>query len=422
MSTPSLLPLDRRWYRELLVVAAIVGAVVGVLGLAYLGVTGAIAEVIFGEPRTQAWSGEWWWVAVTATGGLAATALRGWWGVPKQVPGGVAVIESGRVEPPAAAFRGWAWRWCRQWPGPSLGPSFALVMLGAGLASWIASRRWPGNEDARLQATMAGIAGGFGGAFTSPLLGTIMVSELGPVPRGKYMQAVVPQLIAATVGFGLYFAVVGTTFLNSFAIPVEDFSPSQLLIGVVLGAASSLLMITFVVIVKVVNLAADKLTHPYVRGIVGGSLVGLIAVALPLTVGAGNAQLTAVIDNAAAISTWLLVAVLVGKMLAMALSLATGFIGGNVLPMLFVGGTAGVIAHQLFPSIPYAIAVGCMLSAVPGATIRAPLGLTAIAALSVGLGPVTTAPVAAAVVTAHVVTAAVVRLIKTRTAVPAVHA
>ncbi len=421
MSTPSLLPLDRRWYRELLVVAAIVGAVVGVLGLAYLGVTGAIAEVIFGEPRTQVWSGEWWWVAVTATGGLVAMALRGWWGVPKQVPGGVAVIESGRVDHRVALpWVGVAL--VSAVAGASLGPSFALVMMGGGLASWIAARRWPGNEDARLQATMAGIAGGFGGAFTSPLLGTIMVSELGPVPRGKYMQAVVPQLIAATVGFGLYFAVVGTTFLNSFAIPVEDFAPSQLLIGVVLGAASSLLMITFVVIVKVVNLAADKLTHPYVRGTVGGSLVGLIAVALPLTVGAGNAQLTAVIDNAATISTGLLVAVLAGKMLAMALSLATGFIGGNVLPMLFVGGTAGVIAHQLFPSIPFAIAVGCMLSAVPGATIRAPLGLTAIAALSVGLGPVTTAPVAAAVVTAHVVTAAVVRLIKARTPVPAVHA
>jgi H+/Cl- antiporter ClcA len=421
MSAPQLLPLDRHWYRELLVVAALVGAVVGVLGLVYLGVTGAVAETIFGEPRTQVWSGEWWWVAVTATGGLAAAALRGWWGVPRQVPGGVAVIESGRVDHRAALpWVGVAL--VSAVAGASLGPSFALVMLGGGLASWIAARRWPGNEDARLQATMAGIAGGFGGAFTSPLLGTIMVSELGPVPRGKYMQAVVPQLIAATVGFGLYFAVVGTTFLNSFAIPVEDFAPSQLLIGVVLGAASSLLMITFVVIVKVVNLAADNLTHPYVRGVVGGSLVGLIAVALPLTVGAGNAQLTAVIDNAATISTGLLVAVLVGKMLAMALSLATGFIGGNVLPMLFVGGTAGVIAHQIFPSIPYAIAVGCMLSAVPAATIRAPLGLTAIAALSVGLGPVTTAPVAAAVVTAHVVTAAIIRLIKARTPVPAVHA
>ena len=56
MSAPQLLPLDRRWYRELLAVAALVGAVVGVLGLVYLGVTGAVAEINFGEPRTQVWS------------------------------------------------------------------------------------------------------------------------------------------------------------------------------------------------------------------------------------------------------------------------------------------------------------------------------------------------------------------------------
>ncbi len=223
--------------------------------------------------------------------------LRQRWAVLEHVPGGVAVIESGKVNHRVApAWVGLAL--VSAIAGASLGPSFALVMMGGGLASWIATRRWSGNEDARLQATAAGIAGGFGGAFTSPLLGTIMVSELAPIPRPKYMQAIIPQLIAASVGFAIYFSVVGTTFLNSFAIPVDDFEPWQLLIGVGLGAASSMIMIMFVAMVKVVSLGAQKFTHHYVRGVVGGSLVGLLAVALPLTVGAGNAQLTAVIDNA----------------------------------------------------------------------------------------------------------------------------
>ncbi len=91
-------------------------------------------------------------------------------------------------------------------------------------------------------------------------------------------------------------------------------------------------MIVFVIIVKVVNKAADRITHRYLRGLVGGALIGCLAVALPLTIGAGNSQLTAVIDNSATISVGLLLAVLIGKMLAMALSLATGFIGGNVTP------------------------------------------------------------------------------------------
>jgi len=414
------IPIDRSWYRQLLVMAVVVGAAVGLLGMVYLSLTGAAASLIFGEPSLEAWSGEWWWVLYIAAGGLLITALRGWWKAQEHIPGGVAVIESGIVNHKVApSWVGLAL--VSAVSGATLGPSFALVMMGGGLASWIASRRWPGNEDARLEATMTGISGGFGGAFTSPLLGTIMVSELAPTPQTKYVQSLIPQLLAATVAFAVFYAVVGTTFLDSFAIPVEDFEVSQLLLGAVLGVASSAVLLTFVIIVKVVGALAQKIPNAYARGLVGGALIGLLAFALPLTVGAGNSQLTAIVDNSAQLSVGLLLAVLIGKMLAMALSLASGFIGGNVLPMLFVGGTAGTIVHLMFPDIPYAIAVGCMLSAVPGGFIKAPLGLIAIAALSVGLGPVTTAPVAVAVAVSYLLTSAVLTVVRKRVTVPPVH-
>ena len=416
------LPIDRPWYRQLLVIAAAMGLVIGLLGLVYLGITGELTTRVFGDPRIDAWSGDWWWIPFTAAGGLVAAAVRAWWKIPEQVPGGVAVIESGRVDHRvAASWVGLAA--ISAIAGASLGPSFALVMIGGGLGSWIASRRWPGDEAARLDATLAGISGGFGGAFTSPGLGTLIVSELAPTPKDRYIEGILPQLVAATVAFAVFFGVVGTTFLNSFAVPVDDFASSHLLIGLVLGVVSSLIMIVFVIIVKLIQVAAAKLPNGLARGVIGGALVGLIAFALPLTVGAGNDQLTTVIDESASISIWLLVAVLIGKMLAMAISLATGFIGGNVLPMLFVGGTAGVVVHLMFPDVPDAIAVGCMLAAVPGATIKAPIGLTFIAVLAVGLGPLTAAPVVIAVAASYVTTSAVVALIRSRRVeVPEPHA
>ncbi len=415
------LPIDRPWYRQLLAVAAAVGLAIGVLGLVYLAVTGKAFKTIFGEPEVDAWSGEWWWIAVTAGGGAVVAGLRRWWKIPEQVPGGVAVIESGvvdqRVAPSwvgVAAVSAIA--------GASLGPSFALVIMGGGLGSWIASRRWAGDENARLDATMVGVAGGFGGAFTSPALGTVVVSELAPIPKPRYVEGILPQFIAATVAFALYFGVVGTTFLNSFAVPVEEFSVWQLLIGVGLGVTATVVMIVFVMIVKLVQKLAGNVPQGLSRGLVGGALVGAIAAALPLTVGAGNDQLTTIIDESASIGVLLLLAVLVGKMFAMALSLAAGFIGGNVLPMLFVGGTAGVVIHLLIPDIPYAIAVGAMLAAVPGAVIKAPIGLMLIAVLSVGLGPLTAAPVAIAVVTSHLLTAGIVAKLRARRmGVPEVH-
>ncbi len=416
------LPIDRPWYRQLLAIAVAMGLVIGLLGLVYLGITGGLTDRIFGDPRIDTWSGDWWWIPFIAAGGLVAAAVRSWLKITDHVPGGVAVIESGAVDHKVAP----SWillSAISAIAGASLGPSFALVMIGGGLGSWIASKRWPGDETARLDTTMAGISGGFGGAFTSPGLGTLIVSELAPTPKDRYIESILPQLIAATVAFAVFFGAVGTTFLNSFAVPVDDFASWHLLVGAGLGIASSVIMIVFVIIVKLIQRVAAKLANPYVRGAVGGALVGLIAFALPLTIGAGNDQLTTVIDESASISIWLLVAVLVGKMLAMAISLATGFIGGNVLPMLFVGGTAGVVAHLMFPDIPYAIAVGSMLAAVPGATIKAPIGLTFIAVLAVGLGPLTAAPVIVAVAVAYLTTSTVVALIKARRVeVPEPHA
>ena len=232
----------------------------------------------------------------------------------------------------------------------------------------------------------------------------------------RYVEGILPQLIAATIAFAIYFGVVGTTFLNSFAVPVEEFQTWHLLVGVGLGAAASLLMIVFVLLVKGVQALADKLPQGLARGTICGALVGFVAVALPLTLGAGNDQLSAVIDESASIGAWMLLAVLVGKMVAMALSLATGFMGGNVLPMLFVGGTAGVMIHLTIPDIPYAIAVGAMLAATPGAVIKAPIGLAIIAVLSVGLGPLTAAPVIIAVVTSHLLTTGIVTALKARRA------
>jgi H+/Cl- antiporter ClcA len=420
MATP--LPIDRPWYRQLLVAAALMGISIGLLGLAYLGVTGELTDLVFGDPRIDAWSGDWWWIPFIAVGGLVAAAVRSWWKITEHVPGGVAVIESGKVDHRVApSWVGLAA--VSAIAGASLGPSFALVMMGGGLGSWIASRRWPGDDAARLDATMAGISGGFGGAFTSPGLGTLLVSELAPIPKDRYIEGIMPQLIAATVAFAVFFGAVGTTFLNSFAVAVDPFASWHLLLGVGLGVLSSAIMILFVIIVKLTQMAAAKLPNPYARGVVGGALVGLIAFALPLTVGAGNDQLTTVIDDSASISIWLLVAVLLGKMFAMALSLSAGFIGGNVLPMLFVGGTAGVVVHLMFPDVPYAMAVACMLAAVPGATIKAPIGLMFIAVLAVGLGPLTAAPVIVAVAVAYLTTTSVVALVRSRhVEVPEPHA
>jgi H+/Cl- antiporter ClcA len=101
-------------------------------------------------------------------------------------------------------------------------------------------------------------------------------------------------------------------------------------------------------------------------------------------------------------------------MIALALSLEIGFLGGNVFPMLFIGGLSGVIVHLLIPAIPFALAVSCMLAAVPGSYLRAPISMTFIAVIGVALDVSAAAPVAVAVITSYLVVGTVRYLLAQR--------
>lgn len=391
-----MLPFDQPWYRRLIAFSLALGVSGGVLGLVYLGATGEIIDVIFDRGGTTWWSGEWWWIPLIAVGGLVVAGLRQAWNIPNKVPGGVELIAAGEVDHRTAP------RWViisaiSAVVGASLGPSFALVLMGGGLGSWIVSRRWAERE-AEEYYTLTGIAGGFGAAFTSPILGAFIVSEIGPTPKQRYPAAIMPQLIAATVGFVIFYAVVGRTFLGIYEVPPYEFRLRDMAIAAALGVVAAAIMATFVVVIIVVKRLTGLVSNAYLLGLVGGGAVGLIGFSLPLTLGSGQSQLGTVVDDASALGIGLLLTVLVAKMAAMALSLAVGFMGGNVFPMIFMGGTSGVIVHLIFPDLPAALAVSCMLAAVPGSYLKAPVSMTFIAAIAISLDPRTVAPVATAVI------------------------
>lgn len=399
------LPLDVPWYRRLLGVAFLLGITGGVLGLIYLGATGWAIDRLFPSSDGTLWSGSWWWIPIVALGGLVVALLRRMWHVPDDTPGGVPMIEAAEVDHATVP----------QWlvitavsalAGASLGPSFALILMGGGLGSWIASRLWAEGA-ADPDYTLTGIAGAFGGAFTSPILGAFLVSELEPIPRQKYVVSIIPQLIASSIGFVIFFTVVGRTFLGSYEVPAYEFEVIHMAIAVLLGVLAAVVMIVFVLVIALVKRACRLIPNRHALAIGGGAVVGLIAFALPLTVGAGQSQLEVVIADGASLGTWFLVAVLIAKMVAMALSLEVGFMGGNVFPMIFMGGTAGTIVFLAFPDVPLALAVSCMLAAVPGSFLRAPISMVFIAAIALSLGAATIAPVAVAVVTAYLLVGAI---------------
>ena len=79
--------------------------------------------------------------------------------------------------------------------------------------------------------------------------------------------------------------------LDSYELPVYEFSIPHLLTGILLGVAAVFILILFALISKLVSAAAAMITNPFALGSIGGALVGLIAYALPLTATSGSSQL-----------------------------------------------------------------------------------------------------------------------------------
>jgi H+/Cl- antiporter ClcA len=187
-----------------------------------------------------------------------------------------------------------------------------------------------------------------------------------------------------------------------FAVPSYKYKDWQLLAAVPLGlVAGALALITLIVIGVMTKVTAPLAKRTILRTTIGGVVFGLVGVALPLTLFTGTAQLPAVIQDGAILGAGLLIAVVFAKMLMSALCEATGFIGGPVLVMLFIGGTAGTAAHVLIPGLPEGLAFTTMFAALPGALVAAPFSLIVLVALTTQIGALQTAPVAIAVITAY---------------------
>jgi len=392
--------MAQAWYRRLLAVALVLGGGGGVAALAYSGFTGFGTDLFFGDPTSDPWSGKWWWIPLVSGGAVLVVALRSWWSVPEKVPGAVAFARRGWVDP-SSALSLFAISAISLFVGAGLGPSFGVIVSAGGLGSWVISRSSTNDTEARHEYTLAGMAGGLGAMFSAPLFASVMASELSPTSKKNYVAAFIPQLLAATIGYVIFFGITGKVMLDAFDVPGYEYENLHLLYGAVLGIFAVLVLLVQALIGNGLRRLVPLVKNPYARAAAAGAVVGLTAFALPLTATGGSSQLAFETEDITSLGTGLLVVVLIGKMVAFTLSQEAGFLGGPVFPILFIGGTAGIVVQAVLPDIPVSLAVAAMIAAVPGATLGAPVSFILIGAGSVGVGISGLAPVGIAVITAH---------------------
>lgn len=380
--------------------AVLLGLVLAFAALAFLGLLDG-GNNWFTLPKNPDWfSGSLWWLAVTAGAGVLVGVLRHVLRVPTKLPGTIKEIRDERADP-STVLQAVAVSLVSLIGGASLGPEDALGKMGGGLGTWVSARQKL-DESTTATNALSGIAAAFGGMLSSPILSTALVVEVARPKRARVGDVLVAALLASTVAFAIYYAIAGSTFLGIYDLPPFKYEDWQLAAAVPLGlVAGALALVTLVAIGLVSKLTAPLAERMILRSTLGGIAFGLIGVALPLTMFTGTDQLTTVIDDGAALGAGLLIAVVFAKILTFAICEATGFIGGPILVMLFVGGTAGTAIHQLIPGLPLGLAFASMFAAILGALVGAPFSLIILTALTTQIGTLQLAPVAISVLTAY---------------------
>ncbi|ATB31211.1 chloride channel protein [Melittangium boletus] len=257
--------------------------------------------------------------------------------------------------------------------GGSAGREGTAVQMGASLADAVA-HRFRVSPSTRRELLAAGIAGGFGSVFGTPIAGTVFGLEVICVGRMSY-EALVPALVAAVVG-DLVTRALG---IHHSVYPVPEalaLSPGVIGKWLVFGVAMAVAAVVFVEGVHFIKKRLEKaLPALALRMALGGvGVVGLwqlVGTSDYLGLGVPMIQ-RAFVDPDLPPEAFAL------KLLFTAVTLGAGFLGGEVTPLFFVGAALGNVLGRLL-GLPLELAAGVGLAALFGAAANTPLALSLMA-------------------------------------------
>lgn len=270
--------------------------------------------------------------------------------------------------------------------GGSLGPEAPLVQVTGSTGSWLGKILRLKGEELR-SLSLAGMASGFTALFGAPLGGSLFSLEILHHKHAvQYYKAIIPAFVASCFSY-LVFALIihlglGPIWdLSAYEYSgVFDFGYAVLfaIIGATFGWA-------FIFCTQFFKSLFEKRPLPiYVKTLIGGVLLGVIAFYLPITRYFGHHEINELLSGNFPLT--LLIAILIFKIIAISITVTSGWRGGFIIPLFFVGATLGLIIHQLFPSVKLTLAVVSCMAAINSCVTRTPMSSTILLATLTGFG------------------------------------
>ena len=254
--------------------------------------------------------------------------------------------------------------------GGSAGREGTAVQMGAGLADALA-HRVRALRPLRRQLVAAGVAGGFGSVFGTPVAGAVFGLEFVVLGRIEY-DALVPALAAALVG-DMTTRAWGVGHAHYRAAPQVALTPWLCAKWLLFALAMAVTATAFIELTHWLKRQGERwVPRAGLRMALGGAVVvGLWSlVGTSEYLGLGVPTILRAFDD-----PHLPVYGFALKLLFTAVTLGAGFLGGEVTPLFFVGASLGsVLARAL--GIPLPLGAGVGMAAVFAGASNAPLALS----------------------------------------------
>ena len=268
--------------------------------------------------------------------------------------------------------------------GASIGPEGTITVLIAYISSYIREKLGIRSPGAALGFDVAALASAFNGIIGNVLFTGVFATEFQVGGSKNAFRFLTWNLLAGTVGFLFYLFLGLPSFARSIPFePVGDLNLACILYAVVLGLLGALLAVLMGLSMQAVGTAMERVFGDAVvlRVLAAGAVIACVGYFIPEMLFSGEEQIHGIIADPARIGVAMLLFMAILKILLLALSFKSGYIGGPLFPVIFSSTLIGLALNLVFPGVPVSILVLCIEVAALTLALGAPL--TAILLVSV---------------------------------------
>ncbi|WBL27384.1 chloride channel protein [Zunongwangia sp. HGR-M22] len=268
--------------------------------------------------------------------------------------------------------------------GGSLGPEAPLVQVTGSTGTWLGKVFRLKGEELR-SLSIAGMASGFTALFGAPLGGSLFSLEILHHKHAvEYYKAIIPALVASSFSYIIFAIIIHLGLGAVWDLPSYEYSGTfDFGLAVLFAMAATAIGWSFIYCTKVFKFLFEKKPIPiYIKTLIGGILLGVISYYLPITRYFGHHEINELFTQN--FSFTLLLSILLFKIIAISITVTSGWRGGFIIPLFFVGATLGLLIHRLFPSTNLTLAIISCMAGINACVTRTPMSTTILLATLTG--------------------------------------